>query len=89
MTSFEPTGCNPEGNEDGGTGDRGDGCRNNEARVEGIIKKEEQKSVKSLKSGVEKEREGRKEGLTEYYWDGNACRFRSRYLWQFNSSAEC
>ena len=63
MTSFEPTGCNPEGNEDGGTGDRGDGCRNNEARVEGIIKKEEQKSVKSLKSGVEKEREGRKEGL--------------------------
>ena len=32
--SLGPTGWRPLGNEDGGTGDRGDGWRNSEARVE-------------------------------------------------------
>lgn len=36
LTSLEATGCRPAGNDDGGTGDRGDGCRNKEARVKGV-----------------------------------------------------
>ncbi len=31
--SFDPTGCRPVGNDDGGTGDRGDVCLKRDARV--------------------------------------------------------
>ena len=31
--SLDPIGCKPEGKDDGGTGDRGEGCLNNEATV--------------------------------------------------------
>ena len=34
LTSFDPTGCRPAGNDEGGTVDRGDACLKRDARVE-------------------------------------------------------